>query len=364
MRGTRLYLRPSALRANLERARALAAGIPVIAMVKANGYGHGLVLTAQAFAAAERLGVAVLDEARQVRAAGIRTPLLLAEGCFDVVEVQEVALLQEVAVVVHSVWQADLLLAAEPAHAAPLEVWLKLDSGMHRLGMPAEQLARQYDRLARQPGLNVTTVMTHLACADKPDDKLSALQVQACQQLAQRLGLESSIANSAALLRYPESHAASVRPGILLYGASPFAERSATELGLKATQRLVARLIAINTVAAGEAVGYGGQWHAKRTSRIGVVAIGYGDGYPRHAPNGTPVAIFTSAGVERAPLAGRVSMDMITVDLTDLLAAKVGDEVELWGDHISVDEVARAAGTISYELFCQVTARPERVQED
>lgn len=358
MRGTRLCLRPQALRANLARARELAQGMPVVAMVKANGYGHGLVLAARAFAVADRLGVAVMDEARQLRDAGIGTPILVAEGCFDADEVREARALKDVAVVVHSVWQAEQLLATQ----VPLEVWLKLDSGMHRLGMPADVLRDQYRRLSAA-GVPVTTVMTHLACADKPEDHLSAHQLDACRALAQELGLRASMANSAALIRHADSRAGAVRPGILLYGSSPFADQSAAALGLQVTQTLTARLIAINPVATGESVGYGSRWQAMRPSRIGVVAVGYGDGYPRHAPNGTPVAVTTPAGVMRAPLAGCVSMDMITIDLTDMPQAQVGDPVELWGDHVGIDEVARAAGTISYELFCQVTDRPERHTE-
>jgi alanine racemase len=263
--------------------------------------------------------------------------------------------------VVHSPWQVEQL--ATTALAASVDIWLKLDSGMHRLGMAEAELRRQYQRLLTLPRVAVTHVMTHLACADKADDGLSQQQIAACLRLAGELGLKASVANSAALLRYPDSLADAVRPGISLYGSSPFADPSAADLGLAVTQTFSARLIAVNAVAAGESVGYGSRWRAARPSRIGVVAVGYGDGYPRHAPNGTPVAVKTQAGVQRASLAGCVSMDMITLDLTDLPAAQVGDEVELWGDHVSVDEVAACCGTISYELFCQVTARPERLLE-
>lgn len=358
MRGTRLEVRPAALAANLELARRQAPDAELVAMLKANGYGHGLLTAARAFAKADRLGVALLEEASALRAAGIATPLLIAEGCFDVAELEEAARLGQVACVVHSPWQVAQLEAAQLT--APVTVWLKLDSGMHRLGMSEAMLREHLPRLNILPNVKVTHVMTHLACADKVDDVLSERQIATCLRLAQAFGLKASIANSAALLRYPASLAAAVRPGILLYGSSPFAERSATELGLAVTQRFSARLIAINEVAAGESVGYGGRWQAQQPSRIGVVAVGYGDGYPRHAPNGTPVAVLTAQGVQRAGLAGCVSMDMITIDLTSVPAARVGDEVELWGDHVSADEVATCAGTISYELFCQVTARPLR----
>ncbi len=359
MRGTRICLRPHALRHNLQLARQLAGDCEIVAMIKANGYGHGLTLTAAAFAQADRLGVAVLDEAIRLRQAGINTPILLAEGCFDAEEFETAANLPAIASVIHAPWQVDLLVA----NPRPLEVWLNLDSGMHRLGMNADEVRRQYQRLSALPGVTVTTLMTHLACADMPQDPLSGRQITACTQLANSLGLKTSIDNSAALLRYPLDHIDSVRPGILLYGATPLADEVAKPPALAVTQTFSSRLIAINTVPKGETVGYGGRWRASQDSRIGVVAAGYGDGYPRHADDATPVAVNTTEGIRLTNLAGRVSMDMITIDLTDLPTARVGDQVELWGDHVDVNAVAYHSGTISYELFCQVTERPERIIE-
>lgn len=371
MRATYLELRPAALRHNLEVVRKKAPESQLCAMVKSNGYGHGLVLAAQAFANADRLGVAVMAEAAELRAAGITTPITVVEGFFDVEEVAQAASLGDVACVVHSLWQVDLLenIAKESRHDAlyrtlqqtPLEVWPVHDSGMHRLGMPAERLEAQCARLMSMPQVRVTTIMTHLACADMADDELSVRQINPCVELAEKLGLAASIGNSAGLWRYMESRTQLVRPGIILYGASPFAHLSAADMGLRVTQSLSARLIAINDIAAEEAVGYGSRWRSLRPSRMGVVAIGYGDGYPRHAPDGTPVAVATANGIERCAIAGRVSMDMLTIDLTDIPAAKVGDRVELWGDNVSVDEVASCCDTISYELFCRLTQRPERV---
>ncbi|MCH8544140.1 MAG: alanine racemase [Alcanivorax sp.] len=354
-RGTLLTLRPGALAANARRARALAGDARVYAMVKANAYGHGTALALSAFSPhVDGFGVAVLDEARALRALGCSAPVMLLEGPFDADELDEAGALG-LELVVHSAWQLALL--AERHSTAPLVVWLKCDTGMHRIGLPPAACAGALSRLTMLPGVTVAGLMTHFACADERHDALSASQLSTLVALAEQHDLPFTAANSAALCRYPDSRGALVRPGIMLYGGSPQAGQSLAEQGLAVTQCLTARLIAINDIPAGDSVGYGASWTAQRPSRIGVVAIGYGDGYPRHAPAGTPVAV----GGARTGLAGRVSMDMLTIDLTDLPAVKVGDEVELWGDTVSVDEVAAACGTISYELFCQVTARVERV---
>lgn len=359
MRGTTIHLRPKALAANLAVARRVAGTAKLIAMVKADGYGHGAPLVADAFASADWLGVAVVDEAIRLRAAGINTPLLVAEGLLDEEEVARLSDLGSIACVIHAPWQVDLL-ECLPENQS-IEVWLKFDSGMHRLGMQESMLRRQLQRLSAIPRVRVTTLMTHLACADQADDSLSGQQIEAVQQLASELELEVSIANSAALLRYADASANWVRPGIMLYGGSPVSEVSAASLGLQPTMAFCARLLSINDVAKGERVGYGSRWQAQRVSRIGVATVGYGDGYPRAAADGTPVAVKTDAGVFIAPLAGRVSMDMITLDLTDIPSARVGDEVELWGDHVAVDDVAKQCDTISYELFCRLTSRPKRL---
>jgi alanine racemase len=238
-----------------------------------------------------------------------------------------------------------------------LRVWLKVNTGMHRLGVPRARAPELLQRLRVMDGIEILGVMTHFACADQHNDDMTARQCDAITGLAREENLAFTTANSAALLRYPDSHGALTRPGIMLYGSSPFPWRTASELDLAVTQRFSAPVIAVNEVAVGGDVGYGATWRAPRDSRIGVVAVGYGDGYPRHAPSGTPVAVDGA----RTEVVGRVSMDMITVDLTDLPDADVGSEVELWGDTVSVDEVAEACGTISYELFCQVTPRVERV---
>lgn len=360
MRGTRLELRSESLRHNLRCARQLAGGAAVFAMVKANGYGHGLLFAARAMAdEADGFGVALMEEARALRAAGIRQPLMLLEGIFDADELREAVQLQ-CEPVIHSRWQIDLV--RQCADARPLKMWLKLDSGMHRLGFTPEAVEMLLPELYALEGVQVAGLVNHFACADMTPDTLSEVQLSTLRDLATRHNLPFSAANSAALFRYPASLGARVRPGIILYGSSPFPDRSAASLGLAVTQRLTARIIAINEVDAGESVGYGSSWTAASHSRIAVVAIGYGDGYPRHAPSGTPVAVQNADGHwRRAPLAGRVSMDMITIDVSAIPAA-VGDVVELWGDQVSVDEVAQHCDTISYELFCRLSARPERIE--
>ncbi|PKM22770.1 MAG: alanine racemase [Gammaproteobacteria bacterium HGW-Gammaproteobacteria-14] len=359
MRGTRLELRSHALKQNARRAAQLAGAASVFAMVKANGYGHGLGFVASSLVGeVSGFGVALLDEALQLRAEGILQPVMLLEGCFDAEELREAAA-SHCELVLHSEWQIRLL--ESTVLPAPVNVWLKLDTGMHRLGLPLSHLAHYVQRIRACQQVFISGVAGHFACADNQSDELSVLQLQRLTTAAMEYGVPFSAANSAALFRYPDSLGARVRPGIMLYGSSPFADRNAQGLGLAVTQRLSARIIAINDVPSGDSVGYGCTWTASKDSRIAVVSIGYGDGYPRHAPSGTPVAVANADSVwRRSLLVGRVSMDMITIDVTELPQTAVGDEVELWGDHVSVDEVARHCGTISYELFCRMTSRPER----
>ena len=353
-RATFLSLRPEALRHNAGRARALAGDAQLFAMVKADGYGHGLGLAARSFMdRVDGFGVAVLSEAVSLRHGGVQKPIMLLQGFLDRHELST-ALKLHLEPVLHSEWQVDML---EHTGSGLLSVWLKVNTGMHRLGVDLERAPALIERLKSIPGVRLAGVMTHLACADMRSDSLSEKQITAISRLANAHGLPFSAANSAGLVRYRDSHGSRVRPGIMLYGSSPFEDRQAHEMGLMPTQRFSAQIIAINQVAAGESVGYGATWTAERDARVAVVSVGYGDGYPRHAPNGTPVAVRG----RRTRLVGRVSMDMITVDLGPVPDARVGDEVELWGDVVSVDEVARHCDTISYELFCQVTSRPRRV---
>jgi alanine racemase len=360
MRGTRLELRSESLRINARRARALSAGAELFAMVKADAYGHGLRFTVESLCnEVDGFGVALLDEALQLRSDGVEAPLLLLEGVFDAAELVEAAHIG-CELIVHSEWQVALL--ERTLLPAPVRVWLKLDTGMHRLGVPLPDADALVARLRACRQVSLAGMVSHFACADMPEDSLSLLQLQRVRDVAARHGVPFSAANSAAVFRYPDSAGSRVRPGIMLYGSSPFPDRTAADLGLAVTHRLSAPIIAINDVPAGDSVGYGSSWQAARDSRIAVVAIGYGDGYPRHAPSATPVAVMNADSTwRRASLAGRVSMDMITIDVTDLPATRIGDSVELWGDQVSVDEVAQHCGTISYELFCRMTGRPERI---
>lgn len=360
MREAVLRISHAALQHNLQRVRACMPGVRVLAMVKADAYGHGAVEAARALHGADGFGVALLQEAEALRNAGITQPITLLEGVFTAAEMQAVVL-HRFTTIVHQPAQIALL-EAVPA-STPVDVWLKLDTGMHRLGFAVEQAAAAYRALRALPGVRSVGLLTHFARADEPGVPHTREQIDRFRALQRQLEAETgdtipdSLANSAGILAWPEAAGSWVRPGIMLYGGSPFADRSADALGLRPVMTLSSRLIAIRELKAGEAVGYGAAWVAPRDTRIGVVAIGYGDGYPRHAANGTPVLV---NGV-RVPLAGRVSMDMITVDLGDV-PASLGDSCTLWGEGLPADEVAAASGTISYELFCKVTARVRRLR--
>jgi alanine racemase len=333
-------------------------GARVLAMVKADAYGHGALVVAEALSGADGFGVAFLQEAQALRAAGISHPITLMEGVFTPGEMAEAVRLG-LSTVVHQSTQV-VLLEAVPA-TTPVDVWLKLDTGMHRLGFVPEQVMSVWRRLRALPGVRSIGLVTHFARADELQAPQTAEQIAVFRALQRQIEQEvghavtDSLANSAGILAWPDAIGSWVRPGIMLYGSSPFADRSAESLGLRPVMTLTSRLIAIRTLKAGEPVGYGGTWVAPCDTRIGVVAVGYGDGYPRHAASGTPVLV---NGV-RVPLAGRVSMDMIAVDLGDVPAA-LGDPCVLWGEGLPADEIAAAAGTISYELFCKVTARVPR----
>lgn len=351
MRGTQIEIRPSALAHNAEIARHYAGDSELFAMVKANAYGHGIDVAWRAFSPfVDGFGVAVCDEAQQLRTLGCNQPIMVAEGFFDA---QEWQLSQNLDAewVIHSAWQIDHIIASPH----PAAVWIKVNTGMNRLGLPVTEVNPAVSAL-RAAGIEVRGLMTHFANADEPEDTTSAGQLAVIESMARELSLPLSCSNSAASLRYPDSIHQRIRPGIMLYGSSPFADRSAADFKLAVSHRFSARVIALNRINCGDRVGYGGTWIADSPRLIAVVAVGYGDGYPRHAPSGTPVAI----NGQRVPLVGRVSMDLITIDVTDVQAS-IGDEVELWGDRVGVDEVARHCGTISYELFCQVTSRPERI---
>jgi alanine racemase len=341
----------AALRANLRRIRAAAPGARVMAVVKANAYGHGLVPAAQALAGSDGFAVARIEEAMALRAAGIGGTILLLEGVFDADQLAAAAQ-HDLDIVVHEPLQLALLRGAPSG--SRFVVWLKVDTGMNRLGFRPEGFEAALAQLralgARVPEIRV---LTHFARADEPADPMTRDQTTRFLALVAAHGLSLSLANSAALFSLPEAHADWVRPGIALYGVSPFPDHTAASLGLVPAMNLETRVIALRSVPRGETVGYGGSWRAARDSRIAIIAAGYGDGLPWNLPAGSPVLV----GGHRLPLVGRVSMDMIAVDATDAPPFDVGSTVLLWGKGLPVEEVARAARTIPYELLCAVSQR-------
>ena len=350
VRPVRARLSLAALRHNLTRARALAGAAEVTAVVKANAYGHGIGRVLPALDGAARLAVASIDEALALREAGARQPLLLLEGIF---EADELALCVAggFEIVVHEPGQLAMLEQARLER--PLAAWLKIDSGMGRLGFRPEQAGAAHTRLVATSAIGRIGLMTHLASADDPGSEQTAAQLASFAQATKEISGERSIANSAGLIGWPRARVDMVRPGVMLYGISPMIGRTGIDEGLLPVMTLETRLIAAKSLNPGESVGYGATWQAERAQRIGIAAIGYGDGYPRHAPTGTPVLV----GGRRTRLLGRVSMDMIAMDLDGLDDVGAGTKVVLWGEGLPVEEVADAAGTIAYELLCGVTAR-------
>ena len=342
----------SALENNLRIARRTTSA-RIMSVIKADGYGHGLMRAAEALAATDGYALLDLADAVRLRESGYRQTILLLEGFFSAEELPVIAE-NRLTCVIHSPWQIPLL-EGFPGSGS-LDVWLKVNSGMNRLGFAPQQVAQVMEQLRRHRAVGEITLMTHFANADEARGIAEPLAL--FNDIAAPYRVPRSLANSAALLRYPESHGDWVRPGIMLYGASPFAPEigeqfSAQRLGLLPVMTLGSRIIATQELRAGDEVGYGAMFRADQAMRIGTVACGYADGYPRHAPNGTPVLV----DGQRTRTVGRVSMDMLSVDLSTLPGAGVGSPVVLWGEGMPIEEVARAAGTISYELMCALTAR-------
>ena len=333
---------------NLRVARQIAGSAKLMAVVKANAYGHGLSRAVRALSASDGFAVLTLEEAARVRDIGVDKPILLLEGPF---QREELALCAELAVwpVIHTAQQLDWLEHHPPAR--PLPIFLKFNSGMHRLGFALAEFDAVLHRARTLPAVAAITLMTHFAQADEAAG--IALPFQAFQSHAAATGLPCSMANSATLLRYPAARGAWARPGLMLYGASPFADTSAQALGLKPAIHLQSEIIAVQTLRAGEGVGYGQLYRAEHAMRVGIVAAGYADGYPRHALTGTPILV----NGRRTRTLGRVSMDMLYVDLSGIPQAGIGSPVVLWGAGLPVEEVAHAAETISYELLCALAAR-------
>jgi alanine racemase len=348
--GPRASISTDALRHNLGVVKRTAPDSKVLAVIKANAYGHGMVQVALALKEADALGVARIQEALTLRQAKSINRILLLEGIFSKTEL-EVAAREDFWLVVHNFAQLEMLESWSGGHR--FAVWLKVDTGMHRLGFNAEQFPIAWRRANACNGIGSIRVMTHLASSEDPLGEATTRQLLVFDELMSGLSVERSIANSAAVLGLSRSRTDWVRPGLMLYGISPFDDREAHQIGLQPAMTLETMLIATHQLAAGERVGYGGTWTSERPSRVGIVAIGYGDGYPRHTRSGAPVRV----NGQNVSLAGRVSMDMIAVDLTTAPNADVGANVQLWGDDLPVERIARYADTIPYELVCGISQR-------
>lgn len=352
--GARAVIRLGALKHNLKVIRERAPGTRVMAVIKANAYGHGMLEVAKTLADADSLAVARISEARVLREADIDSPIVILEGVFTGEEL-DMAIDAGFEIVVHCIEQFELL---EQLESGRLTVWLKVDTGMNRLGFRVSDAEALIDRARECRAIGKLRLMSHLANANDRQDDKTADQLSLFQSIADGFDGDVSIANSPGLFGWPDSIPKPsgdiwIRPGISLYGISPFDETSGADLGLRPVMQLESRLISVKTINAGDPVGYGGTWEAEQDSIIGVVAAGYGDGYSRFLPSGTPVLVNN----RRVPLAGGVSMDMIAVDLGPGASDKVGDPVLLWGDGLPVEEIARYAGTIPYQLVCGVLNR-------
>ena len=350
-RPARVVINLAALGHNINRVRQIAPRSKVMAIVKADAYGHGITRVAKTLSTADAFGVACLEEARELRTAGINHPVVLLEGPYSPGELAEIEQLN-LDIVVHDQSQVKMLEAVKLA--SPVKVWLKIDSGMHRLGFLPECVSEMWERLSSCASVAEDIhLMTHLASASERDDPMTNIQLQTFEKLAGQFRGGCSIANSAGVIAFPSSHADWVRPGLMLYGVSPMSDTTSSDEGLVPVMTLESQLIAVKNLCANDPVGYGATWRCPEDMPVGVVAAGYGDGYPRHAPSGTPVLV----NGKRVTLIGRASMDMLIVDLRTQPHAKVGDPVILWGEGLPLEEVAKHAGTIPYELLCGVHKR-------
>lgn len=353
MRPAHALIDLNALRQNYFLAKSLS-GQRALAVIKANAYGHGAVQCAEALAdIADGFAVACIEEALELRAAGVSKPILLLEGWF---EADELPLLAE-----HNLWavlhHAEQLNQLEQTElAAPLHIWLKLDTGMHRVGFSPTEYADTWRRLERNNKVASLTKMTHFARADEPDTGRTEEQLAVFAQATEGLNGPASLCNSPGILAWPSAHGDWLRPGIMLYGATPFSFVQPQAEQLQPVMQLESKIIAVRELPAGEPVGYGSRFITQRPTRVGVVAMGYADGYPRHAKDGTPVLV----DGQRSQLIGRVSMDMLTVDLSDLPGSSLGSTIRLWGAGLNASEVAAWADSIPYQLFCNLNRVPRR----
>lgn len=356
-RPTTATIHADALRHNLREMRRRAPRSRVMAVVKADGYGHGLERAGRALADADAFGVAMLDDARRLRALGLTQPILLLAGFNAAEDLPEIRALGLDATIHH---ESQLEILEQAGEGAPIRCWLKVDSGMHRLGFAPDRVRDAHARLAALPGVaDGIVLMNHFASSDEFGGAQTRAQLRVFEACTAGLPGPRSLANSAAVLGWPEAHADWVRPGGALYGMSVVAGRTGEDFGLRPAMTLASGLLAVNRVCRGDPVGYSATWTCPEDMPVGIVAAGYGDGYPRHAPSGTPVLV---AG-RRAATAGRVSMDLMAIDLRGHPDARVGDPVVLWGEGLPVEAVAAAAGTIGYALTCAVTRRVHMAEE-
>jgi alanine racemase len=357
-RATVATIHLGALRRNLARVRERARGAKVMAVVKADGYGHGLERVARALRDADAFGVAALGDGLRLRAAGIQSRIVVLSGPDEPGDLAEFRRLQLDAVIHH---EAQLGWLEADGDRRPLRAWLKIDTGMHRLGFAAEQAAGAYARLRALANIDAEiALMTHFAASDEFDNNLTSRQVDGFCAAAQGLAGPRALSNSAGLLGWPAAGGDWVRVGGLLYGLSVVAAKSGAQLGFEPAMTLSTKLISVNCIKRGERIGYAATWECPEDMPVGVAAIGYGDGYPRSAPAGTPVLV----GATRAAIVGRISMDLITIDLRNAPRARVGDRVVLWGGELPVEEIAIQAGTISYDLTCGMTKRVLFVEDE
>ncbi len=356
-RPTSATIHTNALRHNLSQVRARAPNSRVMAVVKADGYGHGLERVARALSGADSFGVAALSDAERLRAAGLSQPIVLLSGFDDADDLPQLRRLN-VETVVHHVTQLQMLEQA-PA-GEPIRCWLKLDTGMHRLGFAPGFVRDAYSRLVAMPAVaDEIVLMNHFASSDEFTNPQTRQQLRVFDEATAGLPGTRSLANSAAVLGWPDTHGDWVRPGGALYGISAVEGTSGADFGLHPAMTLATRLIAVNRIGKGERIGYSATWQCPEDMPVGVAAIGYGDGYPRHVPAGTPVLVNGA----RADIIGRVSMDLMTIDLRSQPDAHPGDPVVLWGEGLPVETIASAAGTIGYEPVCSITRRVRFVED-
>lgn len=346
--GPKLHIDHAALAHNLKRIKAFAPKQSILAMVKANGYGHGMWNVVSALDQIDALGVARLQDALQLRTRGVMQPIVVMGGFADLAELKACST-HQIDVVIHNPSQLEIFLSAHLME--PIRVWLKINTGMNRLGFSIEQAPDVYRVLHNHASVQKPIVlMTHFACADELENKMTAEQMERFFKVTRDWAGQRSLANSAGILGWPDALGDWVRPGIMMYGVSPFGDKVGADFGLKPVMTLSSTLLSIREQSPGDKIGYGSCYRCEVPMRVGTVAIGYGDGYPRAAPTGTPVWIRDA----RCPIVGRVSMDLLAVDLRNAPEAEVGDKVILWGPQLPAEIIANHVGTIAYELLCKM----------